>query len=152
MTLIHTDDIVPGKSQTHLLIKSINATQNSKQVGRALMRTQPMVKQVVSGYPTHGKRHSSFYEGDHRNDNLPFFSICNYPIQSTIPQGYSLRNVVLNPETLHTSGRVYEVFKSTHLGELKGCKRSFQRKETKNKRPRRKEPKEVETYENKHVC
>jgi len=60
--------------------------------------------------------------------------------------------VVLGPEALHTGGRVYKVLKSTHLGKLKGCERSFQRNETKNRRLRRKEPKEEETYENKHVC
>jgi len=63
--------------------------------------------------------------------------------------------VVLGPKTLHTNGRVYKMLKSTHLGELKGSERSFQRMETRNKRPRRlakdKEPKKEETYENEHV-
>ena len=146
------DDIVPGQSQIHLLVESINATQNSKQVMSALVGTQPVVDQVVSFHSTHGKRHFSFYESNHRNDNLSCYSIYDYPVWDTIPQGYSLRNVVFSPETFHTDGKVYKVFKSTHLSELKGCERSFQREETKNRRPRRKELKEVETYENKHVC
>jgi len=45
--------------------------------------------------------------------------------------------VVLSLEVLHAGGRVYKVLKSTHLGELKECERSFQRKETMNRRPRR---------------
>ena len=60
-----------------------------------------------------------------------------YLIQGIIPQGNSLRNVVLSPEALHTGGRVYKVLKSTHLGKLKGSERSFRGKEIKNRRPRR---------------
>ena len=63
-----------------------------------------MVDQVVPGHPTHRKRHSSFYEGDYRHDNLTFFPIKVYPVWGTILQGYSLWNVVLGPETLHTGG------------------------------------------------
>ena len=66
-----------------------------------------------------------------------FLSICDYPVWSTISQGYSLQNVVLNLEVLHAGGRVYNVLKSTLLGELKECERSFQRKETMNRRPKR---------------
>jgi len=45
------------------------------------------------------------------------------------------------------------MLKSTHLDKLKGYeKKKIQGKETKNRRPRRKEPKEEGTYENKHMC
>ena len=94
------------------------------------MGSQPVVDQIVLSHPTHGKRHSSFYESDHRNDNLPFVSICNHPIWSTISQGYSLWNVVLSPEALHTIERVYKVLKSTNLSELKMSKK-FSRKRNK---------------------
>ena len=30
MALVHMDDVVPGEFQTHLLVESIDATQNSK--------------------------------------------------------------------------------------------------------------------------
>ena len=65
------------------------------------------------------------------------------------------QNVVLSFEALHTGGRVYKVLKSTYLGELKGCERSFQGKkqriEDRGDWPRRKEPREEGTNENKHV-
>ena len=96
-----------------------------------------MVDQVVLGHPAHRKCHSSFYESNHRNDNFPFFPICEYPVWGTIPQGYSLGNMVLGPEALHTSQRIYKMFKPTHLDKLKEFERNFQRKETKNKRPKR---------------
>ena len=54
--------------------------------------------------------------------------------------------MVLSPEALHAGWRIYEVFEPTHLGELKGCERNSQRKKTKNKRPRRKKLKDVETF------
>ena len=79
-----------------------------------------MVDQIVSGHPTYRKGHSSFYESDQRNDNLPFLSICDYLVRSIIPQGYSLRNVVLGSKTLHICRRVYEVLEPTHLVGLKG--------------------------------
>ena len=83
--LIQMNDIIPRESQAHLLVESIYATQDPKQVRGALMESQPMIDQIVSGHPTHGKCHSSFYESDYKNDNLPFFSICNYSIWSIIP-------------------------------------------------------------------
>jgi len=51
--------------------------------------------------------------------------------------------VVLSPETLHTGGRVYKVFKPTNLVKLKGNGRSFQRKEIKNGRPKRPAEKKI---------
>ena len=119
VALIHMNDIMPRESQAHLLVESVYITQDSKQVRDALMGSQPMVDQTISGHPTHGKCHSSLYESDHRNDNLPLFSICDYLVWSTIPQGYSLQNVILSSKTLHSSWRVYEAFKPTHLVRLK---------------------------------
>ena len=66
-----------------------------------------------------------------------FFSICKYLVWGTILQAYSLWNVVPSLEAFHTGRRIYEVLEPTHLGELKGCKRNFQRKKTKNRRPKR---------------
>ena len=79
-----------------------------------------MVDQIVSGHHTHGKCHSSFYESDHRNDNIPFLSICDYLVKSIISLGYSQWNVILGSKTLYTSKGVYEVLKPTRLVELKG--------------------------------
>ena len=42
------------------------------------MGAQPMIKQVVSGYPTHEECHSSFYKGDNWNDNFTLLSIGKY--------------------------------------------------------------------------
>ena len=47
---------------------------------------------------------------------------------------YPLRNVVFSPKTLHIGFRIYKMFEPTHLGELKRRERSFQGKETKDKR------------------
>ena len=66
-----------------------------------------MVDQIVSGHPAHRDCHSSFYESDHKNDYLPFLSVCDYLVCSIILQGYSLRNVVLGPKTFHTGIRIY---------------------------------------------
>ena len=98
-----------------------------------------------------GKCHSSLYEGDNRNANFTFFSVCKYLVWGIISLGYSLQNVVPSPKALHTGHRIYEVFKPTHLGKLKGCERSFRRKKIKNRRPSRKKLKEEETYKNKYV-
>ena len=48
------------------------------------MGTQSVIEQVISGYPTHGKCHSSLYKGDHWNDNLTLPSICEYLVRGTI--------------------------------------------------------------------
>ena len=120
MALIHMNDVMPRESQAHLLVESIYATQDPKQVRGALMGSQPMVDQIVLGHLTHRKCYSSFYESDHRNDNLSFLSICDYLVRSTIPQGYSLQNVILSSKTFHIGRRVYEVLELTHLVELKG--------------------------------
>ena len=44
-----------------------------------------MVEQIVSGHPINGDCHSSFYESDHKNDDLPFVLTCDYLVWSTIP-------------------------------------------------------------------
>ena len=95
-----------------------------------------MVDQVVPGHPAHGKRHFSLCEGDHRNDNFTFFFICKYLVWGIILQAYSLWNVVPSLKAFHIGRRIYEVLEHTHLGKLKGCERNFQRKKTKNRRPR----------------
>ena len=58
-----------------------------------------MVDKVVSGHFTHGKCHSSFYESNHRNDNLPFLLICDYLIWSTISRAtpYGMWYLALKP-------------------------------------------------------
>ena len=66
-----------------------------------------VIDQVISGYLIHGKCHSSLYEGDHRNDNFTFSSICKNLVWGTILQGYSLRDMVPNPKALHSGGRIY---------------------------------------------
>ena len=48
------------------------------------MGTQLVIKQVVFGYPTHEKCHSSLYKGDHWNDNFTLLSICKYSVRGTI--------------------------------------------------------------------
>ena len=120
VALIHMNDIMPRESQAHLLVESVYVTQDSKQVRDALMGSQPMVDQTISGHPTYGKRHPSFYVSNQRNDNLPFFSICNYLIWSTITQGNPLWNVIFSPKALYIGRGVYKVLKSTYLGKLKG--------------------------------
>ena len=71
------------------------------------MRCQPMVEQVVSGNPTHGECHSSFYKGNHRNDNFTHVSICQYFFWGTGLQNHPLRDVVFCPKSLHGSWSVY---------------------------------------------
>ena len=44
-----------------------------------------MVNKVVSSYPTHRKCNSSFYESNHRNDNLPFFSMLEHNTVGQLP-------------------------------------------------------------------
>ena len=70
MVLVHPNDVVLGKAQPHLLVESIYASQDPKQVGCALMGAYPMGDQVVPGHSTHG------------NDNFPFLSmgVPNLPI------------------------------------------------------------------------
>ena len=92
---------------------------------------------VVSSHPTHGKRHSFFNEGNHRNDNLPFVSIYNHLVWSTILQGNPLWNVIFGPKALHTSGEIYEVLESTYLSKLRESKGNVFEKEQKIKRLRR---------------
>ena len=53
------DHIKPREPHAHLLVESIYATQDPKEVGGALVGSQPVVNQVVPSYPTHGQRHSS---------------------------------------------------------------------------------------------
>ena len=79
-----------------------------------------VIDQVISGYLIHGKCHSSLYEGDHRNDNFTFSSICKNLVWGTILQGYSLRDMVPNPKAPHSGGRIYSVLEPTHLIKLKG--------------------------------
>ena len=57
-------------------------------------------------------------------------------IQSTIPQGNSLRNVVPSLKTLYTGGRIYKVFKRTHLSRLRGNEGNVFEKGVKVKRLR----------------
>ena len=58
-----------------------------------------MVNQVISGYPTHGKRHPSLCESDHRNEDFTYLYICKNLVWGIILQGYSLWNVVPNLNT-----------------------------------------------------
>ena len=48
------------------------------------MGTQPMVEQVVSSDPTHGKCHFSLYKGDYWNDNFTQLSIFKYLVRGTV--------------------------------------------------------------------
>ena len=93
-----------------------------------------MGNQIVPSYFTHGKHHSPFYEDNHGNDNLPFFSVGKPLTQSTVPQKNSLRNVVPSPKSpspksLHTNRRIYKVSESTHLSKLKGSEGNVFEKE-----------------------
>ena len=56
-----------------------------------------MVNQIILGYPTHGKHHSSLYESNHRNEDFTHFSIGKYLVWGTILQGYSLRDTIFSP-------------------------------------------------------
>ena len=75
MALVQVDHIEPREPQAYLLIESVHATQDPKEVGGALVGSQPVVNKVVPSYPTYGQRHSSLQEGNHRNDDLTYFSI-----------------------------------------------------------------------------
>ena len=76
VALIHMNYVMPRESQAHMLVESVYATQNPKQVRGALMGGQPMVDQIVPGHPTHRKGHSSFYESNYWNENsLSFLSV-----------------------------------------------------------------------------
>ena len=119
-----------------MLVESIYTTQNPKEVGCTLMGAAPMVDYVVSGYPTHGKGHPPFYEGDYGNDHLPLLPMGKHLIRSTIPQGNSLRNVVPSPKTLHTGGRIYKVIEPTHLSRLRGSEGNVFEKGVKVRRPK----------------
>ena len=68
MALVHPNDVVPGEVEPH--IESIYTTQNLEEVGGTLVRAQLMDDYVISSYPTHGKCHPPFFEGDHGNDHL----------------------------------------------------------------------------------
>ena len=107
MTLVHPNDVVPSEAQPHLLIQSIYATQDPKQVGHALVGAYPIGDQVVPGHSTHRKPHSPFYEDNHRNDNFPFFSMGVPITQRVVPQGDTLGNVVQGLKPLHTYGGIY---------------------------------------------
>ena len=48
------------------------------------MGTQSVIEQVISGYPTHRKCHSSLYKGDHWDDNFALPSIRKYLVRGTI--------------------------------------------------------------------
>ena len=73
--------------------------------------------------------------------------------QGTVSQGNSLENVVPSSKPLHTSGRIYEVSKSTYLSKLKGREGNIFEKwlkvEGQGDWLRIKEPRNVKTYENK---
>ena len=43
-------------------------------------------------------------------------------LKSTIPQGNSLKNVVLSPKALHNGERIYKVLESTYLSKLRESK------------------------------
>ena len=58
-------------------------------------------------------------------------------IWSSIPQDYSLGNVILGPKSFHTGRRIYKGSKSTHLSNLRYSERNFQGKKIKNRRSRR---------------
>ena len=68
IALVHVNDAVPCEPQVHLIV----------------LGTQPMIEQVVSGYSTHGKCHSSLYKDSHWNDNFTLLSICKYLVRGTI--------------------------------------------------------------------
>ena len=63
--------------------------------------------------------------------------MCKHLVWSIIPQGNSLRNVILGPKTLHTGRRIYKVLESIHLNKLKGNERNVFEKGVKVRRPRR---------------
>ena len=84
MALIHVNDVVLCEPQIHLIVQGIYTPQDSKQIGSALIGTQPMIEQVVSGYPSYWKCHSSLYESDHWNNNFTLLSICKYLVRRTI--------------------------------------------------------------------
>ena len=78
-----------------------------------------MGDQIVPSHITHGKPHSPFYEGDHRNDDLLFLSVSKSLTWRAVLQGNAPRNVIQGPKSLDTSGRIYQVSKHTHLSRLR---------------------------------
>ena len=53
---VHVNNIIPRELQAYLLVESIYATQDPKQVRGALMRSQPIVDQIVSGHPAYSMK------------------------------------------------------------------------------------------------
>jgi len=96
-----------------------------------------MGNQIAPSYSTYGKHHSSFYEGNHGNDDLSFPFVGKPLTWSTVLQGNSLGNVVPSPISLHTSGRIYEMSESTHLSKLKRSEGNVFEKGVKSRRLRR---------------
>ena len=58
---------MPCEVGPHLTVYHIYATEDLKDVGRALCGGQLIINKEVSSYPTHGNFHPAFYEGDHWN-------------------------------------------------------------------------------------
>ena len=87
-----------------------------------------MVNEIVLGYSTHREHHSSFYKSYHRNNDFPLFSMGYYLVWGIEPQSHFLWYVISGLKGLYFGRGVYEVFKSTHLDELRGTGEVFKEK------------------------
>ena len=94
IALVHPNNVMPSEAQLHLLVERIYTTEDSKQVGRALMRAYPIGDYAVPDHSTYGKPRSSFYEGDHGNNGLPLLSEGMSLTQRAISQGDTLGNMI----------------------------------------------------------
>ena len=107
VALIHMNDIMPHEFQAHLLVESVYVTQDSKQVGRALVGVDPMGYQEVPSHPPHAQPHPPFYESNHGNDDLTFPSVGKPLTRRAVQQGNTLGNVVQGSKPLYTSRGIY---------------------------------------------
>ena len=71
------------------------------------MGADSMGTKVIPCYPTHGDDHASFYEGNHRNYDLPYFSVKLHPFCGAVSYHYLLGNVVFFFEQLYQGWSLY---------------------------------------------
>ena len=65
------------------------------------MGVESMGTQVIPCNPTHRDGHASFYEGNHGEYNLSYFSVKFHPLCGAVSYQYFLGNVVLFFERLY---------------------------------------------------
>ena len=71
------------------------------------MGVESMGPWIIPCNPTHGDGHASFYEDNHRDYDLPYFSFKLHPFYCVVTYYHLLRNVVLFFEQLYQGRSLY---------------------------------------------